>query len=124
MTDPVKAKIIELVPEIQEQVCPKCSFKVPAKESGYHACGGFLRNRGEITERPITLADVLRAIAKSYDNWHDESYGVSLQLSEQSCFLLLETNERGYAKWNLLEPYDNQTQEVKHFIGTLIGVTD
>lgn len=97
MTDPVKAKIIELVPEIED----------------------FDENDA-LVQRKITLADVLRAIPQRHT--------IEFSLTDPGILELgcdIYPSENSYVKWckwNLTADYDNQTQEVKDFIGRLIGV--
>lgn len=69
----------------------------------------------------ITLADVLIAVGSQKKN--------PLAVDDQGFLYVWKTNDGFRALdvrliWNLAEPYDGQTQEVKDFIGTLIGVTD
>lgn len=111
MTDSVKAKIIERVPEI---VNDTRGFDLEAMSRG-----GVPKTIGEKEERPITLADVLRAINKPVRmqmmNIPDVSEAVMVPAIDNSVAVLL-------SKWNLTTDYDNQTQEVKDFIGKLLGV--
>lgn len=100
--DPIKAKIIKLVPEIL----------VP------DTCGSACNcAQGTNTARPITLADVLRAYCFHEDKWLQTNWS--------------ETNVLGWfeadilnmvARWNKTTTYDGQTQEVKTFIGLLLGL--
>lgn len=87
MTDPAKAKIIEAVPEL----VPNCSY------------GGTIK-----TARPITLADVLRAIQKVSDYSAASLGGFTRDMLNLG--------------WNLTTDYDGQTAEVKEFLGKLLGV--
>lgn len=109
MNDPVKAKIIELVPEIREGC--KCRT---------YADGSYCS-----LPRPITLADVLRAIEMC------KGYGDQLLMDSDGSMeyhavnLLAGTepeNEMFTATWNLTTDFDNQTDELKAFVGKLIGV--
>lgn len=100
-TDLIRAKIIELIPSKKwRYTCGQCQFETVIEESP-------------------SLAGVLRAIeAKTrgfVDLDHDENEAVWREAIEKDAIELLRI-------WNLLEPYDNQTQETKDFIGTLIGV--
>lgn len=61
------------------------------------------------TGRPITLADVLRAIQI-----------VNLPFHQEVIFGTREV-QKFIGMWNLFKDYDNQTQKVKNFIGKLIG---
>lgn len=146
--DPVKAKIIELVPEIMELKFGNIIRHKPPKALGIDYRGRyvhegrgnrysnnarlFFRGEGSQTDysllvplddfenlgRPITLADVLRAIhvGKPY------SYFVSIDgrfwIGEHMDYPI----EKLDARWNLATDYDNQTQEVKTFIGSLLGL--
>ena len=75
----------------------------------------------EILGRPIRLADVLLAINKNHDNWHDEDYGlISLELEENSESVEFKTNEMGYAKWNLKKDFDNQSDELQRLLTKLL----
>lgn len=92
MKDLVKAKIIELVPEI------------PVRH----------KFNGKQYECEITLADVLRAIGTQ--EGHNRMYEVHED----------ELNLTGIAfdqmPWNLTKDFEGQTDEVKGFIGELLGV--
>lgn len=93
--DPTKQKIIELVPELSKPW------------ESYDEQGNFHED-----ERPITLADVLRAILTmkgSIDSFKFDQILSKLVGYEDSC-------------WNLTTDYDGQTQKVKDFIGKLLGV--
>lgn len=112
--DPIKAKIIELVPEIMGDWsgCDVCGTM----------CSGMCDNDEGPTARPITLADVLRAILAT-----DLANRTNV-LVESGGFISKrkwEGNEHKFisgAEWNLTADYDGQTQEVKEFIGKLLGV--
>lgn len=51
--------------------------------------------------RPIRLADVLLAIAMSYENWHREELGCAVEINQNDPHLHMSTNETGYCNWNL-----------------------
>lgn len=147
MNDPIKAKIIELVPEILElkfgcevdvagfgrmivtqdmqgdnfQLMPYgLEEKLPVAQ-GEHFTVYFNRDTlnnslNKIIGRPITLADVLRAIP----------VGVYMKsLGEQVRFVSYDADmeaHTGLEYWDLLSDYDGQTQATRSFIGKLIGV--
>lgn len=139
MTDPITLKIQELVPEIMElkEGCRVSHFlkgtgtilrveKHEGESDTY--CLGFLalpepifereplNLNWEILGRPITLADVLRAIREN---------GKLVYVREDGSFYLedepLQIYYSGYF-WNLALDWDNQTQKVKDFLGRLLGV--
>lgn len=157
MNDPVRAKIIELVPEIVEL---KHGFRFEEKP----AFGSSLRNdthQGEkiftvlmpTTDgkkwivmidggfqhvptdqiegwhipigRPITLADVLRAVEETKGP-HDEMMVATNGEMEYYAVNLLSgpapENEVFTETWSLTSDYDGQTQEVKDFIGKLLNI--
>lgn len=99
--DKVKAKLIELIPELE---CPV--------EADGNDC---------LTHK-IRLADVLRAIAKV----PRASVLWDLKWSADSLFFVKGGGgfEEFIAEWNLTTDYDNQTDEVKAFVGKLLGVTN
>lgn len=75
---------------------------------------------GQDIDRPITLADVLRAIGKNAKAYRLEA----AQDSNVAVIFVLSTKEKfGSAVWNLALDYDGQTQEMKEFIGRLLNVT-
>jgi hypothetical protein len=96
MKDLVKQKIIELVPEPEgvNYACPRCSLY------------------------PNTLADVLRAI---------DEYGIAIRVDQNGTFWRVIRDEPFRDEdgasiwWNLTTDFDGQTDEVKTFIGSLIG---
>lgn len=105
MTDPIRAKIIELVPEIAGR---NTSVLIP------EPFGGVINHR----DSRITLADVLRAMP----------VGIYMKsLGEQVRLVYDEATDDETARidpeyWDLTTDYDGQTQEVKEFIGKLLGV--
>lgn len=106
MTDPIKAKIIELCGVMPEHFC--CKYKSTFSDSW---CDDCLRN-----EPKIGLADVLRAIGDRY--WREPS-------GTKKGFLTLFSEDAGQGfidQWNLLKDYDGQTEEKKKLIGSLLGV--
>lgn len=107
MIDPVKAKLIELLPEI-EQVC--------RGKRENHYCPNCDNSIG----RPITLADVLRAIEEVGGT---ELYAVLADGEIWNVNGIQGVKSYGVGiTWNLALDYDNQTQEVRAFIGKLLGV--
>lgn len=141
MTDLTKAKIIELVPEIMElkfgcEVMPHEDtdeddvYTILQKHGNFYQvqkvdredCGvtTFGEHAGfRILGRPITLADVLRAIAATE--------GMFARIDSRGTFehwwtgdVMNASWERGLV-WNLALDYDNQTEVTKRFIGSLIG---
>lgn len=148
--DNVKARLIELVPDILEL---KFGFRFEEKP----AFGSSLRNdtyQGEkifivlmpttdgkkwivMTDggfqhvptdqieawhipvgRPITLADVLRAIDIHKGKTPDH---VVMEIGYLPSGMWMFFRGGTHA-WNLTTDYDNQTQEMKDFIGKLLGV--
>lgn len=81
-----------------------------------------LRKDGiKILGRPITLPDVLLAIAQSETNWKEESYGcIQVDLEYKEDYVQLNTNEKGYCRWNLKEPLENQSIETLTFLANLL----
>lgn len=116
---PVKAKIVELVPGIRtyENRCYGCGF-------GFEFCKCTPKSTEWFKDRPITLADVLRAIGDEHR--YLEGYGVKAPLGIDMLgeFRALGMMDGAYldAQWNLTTDYDNQDQSVKDFIGKLLGV--
>jgi hypothetical protein len=111
MTDPIKAKIQSLCPDVIEGTvgaynanhCPHCAKEFAPK---------------------IALAVVLRAIEKLnvgatlFIDTSGQWYGKNSQLKlAESGYLHRELN------WNLAKDnYDDQPEETKRFIGSLLGV--
>lgn len=110
--DKVKATIIEFIPEIG-----KTEINIRTKSSHSR-----LQNIVGWHDRPIQIFDVLQAIPVANEN------GDYYAISSTGVFLTVncETGEVEYSdvQWNLLHDYDNQTAEVKAFIGKLIGATE
>jgi len=94
--DKVKQKIIELVPSL--------------KNGGKVICGCGYRE-----DAIIQLADVLRAIEKSGN-------GVNVSMATNGNIGYWFDDKKDLKNWNLTTDYDHQTQEVKDFIGRLLGV--
>lgn len=101
MTDPIKQRIIELVPEIV--VNPHAQLIGHDRKVTYFA-----------ETRSITLADILLAIGKS---GHSNSL-ISCMIHKDGVFSIFDM------VWNLLLDYDNQTDETKASIGTLLGISN
>lgn len=95
-TDPIKAKIQELCPDVMathECNCPSAEDIV-----------GF----------PITLAVVLRAIPKK---------GKTVKINDEGTFFTGVSDEMKSAVWDLKhDNYDQQSEECKQFIGSLLNV--
>lgn len=101
--DEIKQRIIELVSDIKTSHTFYCSEM--------ETCTGH----GELRTRPITLADVLRALSKRTGDdggriWIDED-GRIMRGAWTTDIL-----------WNLSHDFDSQTPEVKAFIGELLGI--
>lgn len=133
--DPIKQRIIELVPEIMElkfgcqvlfkdivfnYVCrgkegrsPTLMLITPDGERATVVIAEMEKMKYEILGRPIQLADVLLAL-QSQTKWDVfvMKNGNIVAMGESS------------VRWNLLETYDNQTQDVKNFIGRLLGISN
>lgn len=154
--DPIKAKIIELIPEIDKtpevQIGDRAVLSqfaiengVPPKKKyciivGSSSDGRYwrvlwdgLRNPqtyakeyielSVATQRDITLADVLRAMDMTRSRqfmWMVGTHGMFVSYERDREQQTLPSN----ITWNLTTDYDNQTQEVKAFIGKIIGVTE
>lgn len=96
MTDPIRAKIIKLVPDVELR---RTNRGLP----------------GVLFEPAITLADVLRALP----------IGIHLKtLGEQTRMIAYDEEgaHEGIEWWDCTTDYDGQTQEVKEFIGSLLNV--
>ena len=126
----IRAKIIEAVPEIvcEEVVVWKNKgvwYYAYADEKGLnqHSIGfstkakalGNAYGRGRYTCRPITLADVLRAMP-------DTEFQVKVKPKEGWVLRKLHGEGGLMCMWDLTKPYDDQEEEVKLFIGKLLGV--
>lgn len=113
----VKRVVIEAVPSIYTQICPKCDEPVAYTETGYHDCGGFLRNRGTVSVRPIALADVLRALAGT------GQYGISCSPLPNTQFvdmLAIVEENLVQADWDLALSLDEQEQPVIDFLHRIL----
>lgn len=144
MTDPVKAKIQEMCPDIMElkfgceviikwQTNPKVSgvlfrtflngendvVDVKNKIWSTNPTNKKCPQVVEILGRPITLADVLLAIQKHKGKFvdHDNDKSISDGIDD-----LNETTLALLGFWNLTKNYDDQDQPTKDFIGSLLGV--
>jgi hypothetical protein len=94
MTDPIKARIQSLCPDIMTSVSPTNA----AADNGY-----------EILGSPITLAVLLRATVKKKGSLQSVIYDGDAEELLKS--------------WNLAKDnYDDQTKETQEFIGSLLGV--
>lgn len=92
-------RIIELVPDIVQKT-------VTVKESGQQID----------MVRPITLADVLRAIDIEA---HDANF---ILKSDGNMYLPYVAEEAGDMYWNLTTDLDGQSPETKAFISKILGV--
>lgn len=116
-TDTIRQRIVELVPELSVNTRVRCDT---CREPGMacNECGGGLI---EVIGRPITLADVLRAIGGSVE--HDSAYEYTVDSRGD-----FDVRDRRTGMittpctWDLLVDFDGQTNEVKEFIGKLLGV--
>lgn len=114
--DKVRAKIIEAVPEIV--VMKRKKYAVT--EGEFNSDDPSYAYKLVKTYRPITLADVLRAMPVTNDLrysvdsrgyiWEEHTTGARMH------------GVRHVATWNLALSYDDQTDEVKEFIGKVLGV--
>lgn len=100
-------RIIELVPEIEE--CRTCGWKTNHN-------GMCVNCRGIIERRPITLADVLRAIGRV-------SQRVSWSVTQEGRFYDISHDNCGPI-WNLAVNYEDQSDETKAFIAKILGVDE
>lgn len=117
----VRAKVIEAVPEIVE-AHEACGGR------GWYAEGTSARSicacrTGKVDTRPITLADVLRAMG---DEPGEE--GVVLNTAGDMCVMTLVDGEAmrkapgTIVRWNLALPLDEQEPEVIEFLAKVLGV--
>lgn len=138
--DNVKARIVELIPEIMElkfgtlvrfQRAPNVILhgQVVSAEHANDKVSLLLEISTtvyqwprsaiiEILGRPITLADVLRTLQKVRC---DEAIGIDYNGGFLNCDQDMQNLTTSDTCWNLLTDYDNQTPELKAFIGTLLG---
>lgn len=70
-------------------------------------------NALEILGRPITLADVLLAIKKQNPEWRPDDF------FKATGSIILPFYD---ISWDLTKSYDDQSQETKDFIGSILGV--
>lgn len=111
MTDPIRAKIIELVPDAKGR-----SYCTIGPRGGF----GY-----STIDSPITFADVLRAINIQFSG---ENGRVPYRLENDPLEFQYMRFHSEYARfhhqrfWNLALDFDNQDQPTKDFIGKLIGV--
>lgn len=98
--DKIKAKIIELCPDVMEakHCCDDHTY-----------CDGF---------SDITLAVVLRAIPLAYLTRGDNGQAF-IKIRD----VAYRPNDGG-CEWNLLKNYDNQTKETQQCIGQLLGINE
>lgn len=98
-SDRVRRRIIDLVPELK----------------------ALFYEQGKV-DRPLTISDVLRAIEKRHAG---QIILEQIALYGEQFHFIARGIESGHVKnayWNLTTDYDNQTDEVKAFVGKLIGV--
>lgn len=112
LTAALRARIVELVPEIGKPNCPR----------GGWTCNHYCSNCDNSIPRPITLADVLRAIV-AVNTANKTNVSV-----EAGGFMQLRKWETightfvGGANWHLEIPsLDDQPLPVKELIGRIIG---
>lgn len=101
MTDPIKAKIQELVPEVMNYDCGRHrEIDLECRDCVWNDC---------------SLAVVLRAIGKSGAHWE-----IIDCKSADECVLKVALQ---YGIWNLSKnSWDDQSEETKSFIGAILGV--
>lgn len=140
MTDPIKARIQSLCPDIMELKFG-CIVKHANRFGIIVAINKYERDdetftrqivkwegevfvdqvqiigaRWEILGSPITLAVVLRAMEKCGATVSVDTFGDFYGLEDLD-------NNNSLAHWNLAKDnYDDQTKETQKFIGTLLGV--
>lgn len=113
-------KIIELVPEIVGASSSKCvcyvNMKSRAGKGGkpHHPC---VKHDTEMA-RPITLADVLRAIHVGAP----QSYFVDITGGWWNWRTMQEIPEPLRITWNLSTDLDGQGEETKAFLAKILGV--
>lgn len=104
-TDSIRARIIELVPE---KDCP-------VEDAGNHC-----------PSHSITLADVLLAFSKCDAKYHRgqdiavSAFGMFGFVDEKMTRDVIERWEK--PQWDLTKSYDEQSEEVKRFIGEILKV--
>lgn len=116
MEDKTKQKIQELVPEIkkrQETASELWDFLNEKGDSVWGRIGGseLWRFGRDLFECPITLADVLSAIHKK--NLGQPYFKIGA-IAKNGCLII------GESYWDLTKPYDDQSQETKDFIGSIL----
>lgn len=110
--DKVKARIIELLPEIRDyeygmDYCDEHDMRT----SVFVDCKNC-----KPSARSITFVDVLLAMS-------DEKHFMLTVFPDGRVSRKLHCEGRPYPMWDLnITDYDNQTPEVRAFIGTLLGV--
>jgi len=81
----------------------------------YHLSDNYIT---EILGRPITISDILRAIRKKNLGTDEDYYAITSDgLFIKTCEMIEER-----ILWNLSKDYDQQEEEVKAFIGKILGV--
>lgn len=106
----VRAKVIEAVPEIETGQTPETvTMTLKPRADGRGRCRGTM-----LWGRPITLADVLRAIAKSREAIKHGIYAVHCDGT-----FLSRSGDTGL-QWNLALPLDGQEPEVIAFLAKIL----
>lgn len=153
MTDPIKSKIQELVPEVMKlkfgcevrllkdksnfahEMWKRFSANIWQYDDGKFrlVCGNGwadinlfqeFRDSWEILGSPITLAVVLLAIDKKRGGWSIGTDGRFITITEDGWAWAKESNSVLAVTWNLEhDNFDDQTPECQAFIGDLLGVT-
>lgn len=119
----VRAKIIEAVPEIV--VMKRRKYEVAQGE--FNSDDPIYAYRKVKTYRPITLADVLRAIEANWGFEHDPAYS-HVVVHSTGVIGIREEPDDAYpfmdetVQWDLALPLDDQEPEVVEFIGSILGV--
>lgn len=111
---PLHQRIIELVPDIGNQ---PCTHRLMHDENGCPFGEHY---------RPITLADVLRAINSQFicvNSWGGDFMFDRLNTAEPAYREWFYTNENGErCVWNLTTNLDGQSDECKTFLSKILGV--
>lgn len=117
----IREKIVEAVPEIEWTECPWCEERNWRPDTiGYCRNGHFLGEL-DVKTRSITLADVLRAMQGKTGT--TEVIGASINGQFLDC-----SPDGQYLRvydepiWNLSLSYDDQEEDVKLFVGKVLGI--
>lgn len=106
--DAVRAKVIEAVPEIEQEHTVYCD-----RDRSY----GYALKHKECVSADITLADVLRAMGTTGAPLEFELYA----LIYLKIFLVPPGEYYTVAKWNLALPLDEQGPEVIEFLHKILN---